>query len=75
MIFTSSLNFTLGSQPSFLFGISNQQVNFGRTLVAGVIVDVFFPIQIQQTKGHPDELLHRMSFVGRYHIVIRLAQR
>ena len=52
--------------------IADEQIDFGRAFVAGVILHVFLPIQPDMTEGFLHKLFDRMGFVRGQHIIVRL---
>jgi len=62
--------------PAELFfgfrGVADEEVDFGGAFVAGVVFDVFFPIEADMGEGVLDEFLDRVGFVGGNDIVVGL---
>ena len=73
MMRTRSLNFVFGSQPSFAFafaGIADEQIDFRRPLVAGVVFHVFLPVESDVREGLLHEFAHGVRFVRREHVIV-----
>ena len=75
MIRTSSLNVTVGSQPSFsraLVASPQQRVDLGRAEVARVDLDDVLPVDAEVRAGLVEELAHRVHLAGGDHVVVGL---
>ena len=53
-------------------GVADEEVDFGGAFVAGVVFDVFFPIEADVGEGVFDIFLHGVGFVGGDDIVVGL---
>src|ERR1035437_9133161 len=62
----------LGLPAELLAGfrrVADQQVHLRRTLVALVVLDVFFPVETQQAEGLLAKFLHAVRLVRRDHVI------
>lgn len=66
-------DFRLPAKLFLGFGrITDEEIDFGRALVTGVVFDVFLPIEPDMPEGHFDEFFDRVRLVGSQNEVIGL---
>ena len=66
-------DFRLPAKLFLSFGrIADEEIDFGRTFVAGAVFDIFLPIEPDVPEGDFEKLFDGMGLVGGQHVIIRL---